>query len=146
MIDSSDLKLSGLYFAAIQILRIAAEWIQESMDELQSTVEDMERLYLSSDLQDATIESFKQNWDSVISRQQRVGVALLARVTRYQVEVESLRDGVSVPTFKFLPVLPYAPSKNLTGFMLTIATAVCWCLSNSYSTRHQSTKQLRLGS
>jgi hypothetical protein len=101
MIDSNDLKLSGLYFAVIQILRIAAEWIQESMDELHSTVEDMERLYLSSDSQDVTIESFKRNWESVISRQRRIGIALLARVTRYQVEVESLRDGVSVLTFKF---------------------------------------------
>ena len=47
MVDTADLSLSELYFTVIQILRISADWIQESMDDLGHMVDDMERLYLS---------------------------------------------------------------------------------------------------
>ena len=48
MIDESDLRLSEFYFTVIQILRIADNWIQESMDDLHRAFWDMERLYVCS--------------------------------------------------------------------------------------------------
>lgn len=108
MVDHRDLALSEFYPVVLQILRIAADWIHESMDSLRWMVDDMERLYFSPNsdrfatflpaeeqAQEAAIEAFKQNWDSVISYQQRLGKALLARISRKQEEVESLNDGVS---------------------------------------------------
>ena len=110
IVDGSDLRLSEFYPAVLQILRIAADWIQESMDDLQWMVDDMERLYFSPDTgrfvtflpledepkaQEATIQVFRQNWESVRSHQQRLGKALLAHITRTQEAVESLKDGVS---------------------------------------------------
>jgi hypothetical protein len=111
MVDTSDLKLSEFYFAVIQVFRIAAEWIQESMDDLRQMVNDMERLYLattpdahfatflpsSTDSCEAMVKVFKQNWESVIEEQQRLGNALLARVAEKVEETKSLRDGVSSP-------------------------------------------------
>jgi len=112
MTDNSDLRLSEFYFAVIQILRIVPEWIQESMDDLQEMAGDMKRLYLSSNAAEAnfatfvpqegepqakrvTIEAFMDDWESVISLQQRMGKTLLARITKLHGEVKSLRDGVS---------------------------------------------------
>lgn len=108
MVDGRDLNLSEFYPAVLQILRIAADWIQESMDDLRWMVDDMERLYFSPrtdrfatflppepKARDAAIEVFRQNWQSVKTYQQRLGKALLDRITRKQEEVESLRDSVS---------------------------------------------------
>ncbi len=109
MVDTSDLRSSEFYFAVIQILRIATDWIQESMDDLGHTVDDMKRLYLASSLNDgfatflppasdareATAEVFRQNWESVIQQQRQLGDALLVRVAKKVEETKSLRDGVS---------------------------------------------------
>lgn len=109
MVDTADLGLSGLYFTVIQILRISADWIQESMDDLRQTVDDMERLYLDSTIdgqfasfcppgsqdRDAAAKVFRENWESVLSHQQRLGNALLLRVAKKMEETKSLRDGVS---------------------------------------------------
>ena len=111
MIDKSDLRLSDLYFAISQILGIAADWIQESMDDLHRTFNDMERLYLNPNSrgQFATfvprewdtaaraiaVERFKRNRERVTSHQRRIGVALLARIAKKQEDVKSRRDGVS---------------------------------------------------
>lgn len=82
------------------------------MDDLRRVVDDMERLYLSpsigeefptfippgsADAQDEAIAVFKQNWESVISQQQRLGTALLTRVARMQDDVRGLRDDVRDP-------------------------------------------------
>lgn len=119
MIDGSDLQLSDFYFTIIQILRIAADWIQESTDDLRCTVGDIERLYFSpittKDFatflpldpsgRDAEIESFKQNWGSVMSKQQRIAATLFSRIAKIQEETKSLRDGVSLTsgTLAFTP-------------------------------------------
>lgn len=108
MVDDGDFQLSGFYSRIIQILRIADEWIQESMDDLRRTVEDIERLYLrpessqfasflpvmaDRDPQAAT-KAFKDSLESMISHQKRIGDSLLARVeTKYR-EVMILRDEV----------------------------------------------------
>ena len=108
MVDDRDLALSEFYPVVLQILRIAVDWIQESMDDLRWMVDDIERFYFSPNTdgfatflpanqqsQEAAIEVFKQNWESVISYQQRLGNALLARIARKQEEVGSLKDSVS---------------------------------------------------
>jgi len=47
MVDGSNLRLSEFYPAVLQVLRIAADWIQESVDDLRWMVDDMQRLYFS---------------------------------------------------------------------------------------------------
>lgn len=123
MVDSSDLILSEFYPVILQVLRIAADWIQESMDDLRWMVDDMERFYFSpntdrfatflpSDPQarGAAIEVFKQNWQSVKSHQQRLGKSLLARIARKQEEVESLKDSVSDNEAEYRATGPRASS------------------------------------
>jgi hypothetical protein len=110
MIDGNDLQLSKFYFTVLQLLRTAAEWIRESMEDLRRTVDDMERLYLvqtvdqgatflpegsDREVRDAAVAMFKQNWESVLAEQNRLGSALLTRIATKQVETKSLRDGVS---------------------------------------------------
>jgi hypothetical protein len=118
MVDTADLVLSESYFTVMQILRISAEWIQESIDDLCRMVEDMERLYLVSAANgqfpgflpvgasesansesavnlDAAANAFRQNWESVIRQQKQLGNALLARIAKKEEETKSLRDGVS---------------------------------------------------
>ena len=114
MVDGNDLRLSEFYPAVLQILLLAANWIQESMDDLQGMVEDMQRLYFSPNThadsyatflpsslvsggQDGAIAVFKQNWDSVKSHQQRLGKTLLTRIARQQEQVKNLKDGVCSP-------------------------------------------------
>lgn len=109
MVDSRDLQLSESYFTVIQVLRIAADWIQESMDDLRRMVEDLERLYISASesgfatflpqdsepsAQEVAKKTFRENWDRVILSQELIGKALLARIKKKQEEVKDLRDGV----------------------------------------------------
>ena len=109
MIDESELRLSEFYFTVIQVLRIADNWIQESMDDLRRMFSDMERLYVCStvddmelatlapltpDARNLAIETFKQNWNVVRSRQKEIGASLQSRIKKREEEVKSLRDGV----------------------------------------------------
>ncbi|KAK0627348.1 hypothetical protein B0T14DRAFT_512466 [Immersiella caudata] len=113
MVDGSDLRLSEFYPAVLQILLIASDWIQESMDDLRWMVDDMQRLYFSLNTRDnfyasflpsgldakdqeAAIAIFKHNWDSVKTYQQRLGKSLLTRIARKQEEVRNLKDGVGL--------------------------------------------------
>ncbi|KAK0652612.1 hypothetical protein B0T16DRAFT_443797 [Cercophora newfieldiana] len=144
MVDGSDLRLSEFYLAVLQILRIAADWIQESMDDLRWMVDDMQRLYFSPNThadsyatflpsgleakkQDASIAIFKQNWDSVKSHQQRLGKALLTRISRKQEEVESLKDGM----FNATTVNEAKKSTQLNHYILvfTVVTIIYLPLS-----------------
>lgn len=118
MVD--DEQLLEFYPVVLQILRIAADWIQESMDDLQWLVDDMERLYFSPNMhadshatflpsnleakgQDAALAVFKKNWESVKSKQQRLAKTLLTRIARKQAEIESLKDAVSLPYSAHFP-------------------------------------------
>lgn len=113
MLDGSDLRLSEFYPAILRTLRIAAEWIKESMDDLRQMVDDMQRLYFSPNThadsyatflpsrldakgQDVAAEVFKQNWESVKSYQQRLGEPLLNRIARTQEQVKNLTDVVGL--------------------------------------------------
>ncbi|KAK4449748.1 hypothetical protein QBC34DRAFT_379809 [Podospora aff. communis PSN243] len=111
MLDGNELRLLEFYPALQQILLIAADWIQESMDDLRWMADDMQRLYFSPNTpsdsyatflpsgfdakdQDAAIAVFKQNWDSVKTYQERLGKSLLARIARKQEEVKNLKEGM----------------------------------------------------
>lgn len=108
MYDSREFQLSEFYFAILQILRIASEWIQESMNDLRRLVDGIENEHFSierkhkitflpdtPETQRSAVKVFKRNWESVISHQERIGVDLLDRISKKREEVESLRDGVS---------------------------------------------------
>lgn len=108
MVDDRDLALSEFYPVVLQILRIAVDWIQESMDDLRWMVDDIERFYFSTNTNglatflpaeqqahEAAIEVFKQNWDSVLSYQKRLGSVLLARISRTRGEVENRSEEVN---------------------------------------------------
>lgn len=108
MYDSREFQLSEFYFAILQVLRIASEWIQESMNDLRRLIDEMEDEHFSierkqkitflpdsPEAQRSAVKAFKRNWESVISHQQRIGADLLDRISKKREEVESLRDGVS---------------------------------------------------
>ena len=114
MFDKPELRLSEFYFAVLQILRIAYDWIKGSMDDLRRLVDDMENnhysveplregrptfLSESPEKQALEIQLFKRNWRSVLSHQQDIGRELLDRISRRQEEVKSLRDGVCLSSF-----------------------------------------------
>ncbi|KAK3359516.1 hypothetical protein B0T25DRAFT_447397 [Lasiosphaeria hispida] len=127
------------------ILRLAADWIQESMDDLCQTVKDIERLYLprtadqiatffpaesDGDTRDAAIEVFKQNWETVILHQQRVGTALLYRIAMKQEECKSLRDGL----FNATSVNEATKSTQLNHYILVFAMVTIFYLPLSFIT------------
>ncbi|KAK0638564.1 hypothetical protein B0T16DRAFT_421359 [Cercophora newfieldiana] len=143
MVDNNDLELSDLYFAVIHILRIAANWIQESMDDLNRMVEDVKRLYLTSaqnefatflpielGSQDAAMEMFNQNWEQVTSLQQRIGMALLARIAKTQEEVKGLRDGL----FNATSVNEATRSTKLNHYILVFTVVTVFYLPLSFVT------------
>jgi len=150
MVDDNDLHLSKFYFTVIQILRIAAEWIQESMDDLRRTVDDMERLYLlqtadrmatflpaaaTNRTRDAYIETFRHNWKVVIEEQERIGTVLLARIAARTLETESLRDGVSLPNISAFKAT-YQPVLTPLHAQLFNATAVSEATKSRQLTRY----------
>ncbi|KAK1753613.1 hypothetical protein QBC47DRAFT_386808 [Echria macrotheca] len=105
LVDDSDLRLSKLYLTIIQLLRIAADWIQESMDDLRSMVKDLKKHYLGdidtqlptflpaaypSVVRQEAIEIFEENWRIVILRQQEIGNKLLGRIAAQQEETNRL--------------------------------------------------------
>ncbi|KAK5651821.1 hypothetical protein OQA88_11590 [Cercophora sp. LCS_1] len=144
MVDSSDLRLSSFYFAVIQILRIAADWIQESIDNLRQTVDDMERLYFSPTAADnfptflpreprepsAAIKTFKQNWDSVMLHQQRSGTALLIRISKLQEETRTLRDS----TLNTTAVNEATKSTQVNNYILVFTVVTVFYLPLSFIT------------
>ncbi len=109
--------MPGRYLAALQTLGIAAKWIQESMDDLQRMVDNIMKespcfslntsqiksfpLSQSQKAQDADIEGFKKNWESVLSYQQHHGNALLARIETMEKELDMLKDFVRTPLSLF---------------------------------------------
>lgn len=113
MYDDSNLGVSEFYFFISHLLRFASDWIRESTHDLRQLVQALEErhftaatdmnsnrvscLFLpdSPEARHATIEIFRQNWEIVLSHQQKLADGLLDRVAKKQEEVKSLRDGVS---------------------------------------------------
>lgn len=99
MIDdvSLGLALSEFYFAAIQLLRIASEWIQAAQNDLDELVSNLRQrmAYLGvPEAEGAAAEAFHYTWDSVTAKQRGLAKPLLARIARKQAELNSLKDGV----------------------------------------------------
>ncbi|KAM7183490.1 hypothetical protein V8F20_012609 [Naviculisporaceae sp. PSN 640] len=145
MIDGSDLQLSEFYFAVSSTLRIAADWIQESMDDLRLTVDDMGRLYFSPRVtpefptfiptenvkeREEALAKFQQTWDNVLSRQRSIGNALLARIDKRQEEIKGLRDGL----FSATAVNEATKSTQLSHYILVFTVVTIFYLPLSFVT------------
>lgn len=102
MFDNDPFQRSKLYFTIIQLLRIASDWIRESMEDLKSLSEHTNHLAKLQSFRDSrsslvTASSGKileQNWKKVIAYQRSIGKPLLDRIERKTEGVKSLRDGV----------------------------------------------------
>lgn len=99
MIDdvSLGLALSEFYFAAIQLLRLASEWIQAAQNDLEALVSNLRQRMGLLGVQDpggAAAEAFNYTWDSVVAHQRDLAKPLSARIARKQAELNSLKDGV----------------------------------------------------
>ncbi|KAH6628897.1 hypothetical protein F5144DRAFT_655576 [Chaetomium tenue] len=145
MVDTADLALLEFYFTVVQILRISAEWIQESMDDLQRMVDGMEQLYFASSSTaegqavnflpeaptaagEAAANMFRKNWNGVILEQQRLGNALLARVAKIEEQTKSLRDDV----FNATAVSEATKSTQLNRYVLVSTIATIFYLPLSF--------------
>ncbi|RWA06817.1 hypothetical protein EKO27_g8294 [Xylaria grammica] len=144
MVDDDGLKLSDFYFSILQILRIAAEWIQQSIEDLHKLVNEIEEATFSvradepsanlgkgvtslpetSDAREAMIEVSRQNWESVISHQKRLANPLLSRIAKKQEEIKSLRDGL----FSATSVSEAAKSSQLNHYILVFAVVTIFYL------------------
>jgi hypothetical protein len=110
MFDKS-FEISRNYFTVLQLLRIFAESIQESMNDLQEMQKEFAFKFpisnLSRDVQLtlAARRVLAENWKTVVALQGDIGKRLLARIDKKTAEVESLRDGVrtaSSPLYLFI--------------------------------------------
>ena len=101
----SEFAVSQFYFTVLQLLRIAHDWIQESVEHLKDLIRFFEKHFepsgrvgsidsTSSEIDQAAAEVSRRNWESVTSHQQQLANSLLARIARKREEVSSLRDGV----------------------------------------------------
>ncbi|KAI0418425.1 hypothetical protein F5X98DRAFT_373899 [Xylaria grammica] len=144
MVDDDGLELSDFYFSILQILRIAAEWIQQSIDDLHKLVNEIEEATFSvrvdepfanlgkrvtslpetSDAREAMIEVSRQNWESVISHQKRLANPLLSRIAKKQEEIKSLRDGL----FSATSVSEAAKSSQLNHYILVFTVVTIFYL------------------
>ncbi|KAI0444365.1 hypothetical protein F4803DRAFT_549171 [Xylaria telfairii] len=147
MVDDDGLELSDFYFSILQLLRMAAEWIQKSVDDLSTVVNDIERWNFSvrvdmprdmfekltflpetGDAKKAMIEVFRENWESVISHQKRLATTLLGRIAKKQEEVKSLRDGL----FNATSVSEVTKSSQLNHYILVFTVVTVFYLPLSF--------------
>jgi hypothetical protein len=99
MFDES-FEISKDYFTVLQLLRIFAECIQQSMDDLRAMQSEFFSQYPTGNLSHcrhlslAARRVLAQNWETVVDSQGEIGKRLLVRIDRKTEEVKSLRDGV----------------------------------------------------
>ncbi|KAN0102633.1 hypothetical protein V8E51_010946 [Hyaloscypha variabilis] len=106
MFDNDPFPRSDLYFTVLQLLRISADWISESLKDLESLAEASQimcEIFTKSPdkrrgRQDPVTVSVRtvleQNWKNVISHQKSLAKPLLERIEKKTEEVKSLRDGL----------------------------------------------------
>jgi hypothetical protein len=106
MFDNDPFPRSELYFTILQLLRISADWISESLTDLESLARTSQRFCEKFTKppderwgrQDPVTVSvctvLKQNWENIISNQKSLAKPLLERIEKKTEEVKSLRDGV----------------------------------------------------
>lgn len=103
MYDDTDtgLALSESYFSILQILRIATDWIQEGMDDLDGVVWHMRNLYASLLKKEggrAVFDAFEESLTKVTSHQHTISKQLITRIEKKSEEINTLRDGVRTTT------------------------------------------------
>jgi len=106
MFDSaeSELSASESYFAILQLLRIAAEWVNESMVHLSQLRNDISKTYpqflreMAKNVDDqeylSAVRANEINWAILTDHQRQLGNGLLARIRRKEEEAKGLRDAV----------------------------------------------------
>ncbi|KAK4032372.1 hypothetical protein C8A01DRAFT_20545 [Parachaetomium inaequale] len=144
MYDDSNLAVSELYFFISQLLRFASVWIRESVDDLHDFVLQLQDQHFSPaekthsphasflpdspEAQRAAIEVFRQNWQSVMSHQQKLADDLLDRIAKKQEEVSSLREGIFTAT----AVSEATKSKQLNHYILVFTVVTIFYLPLSF--------------
>jgi hypothetical protein len=102
--DDILMQRSKFYFSTLQLLRIFSGMISAATEDLENLakssridlncIDEIDNHKPTSEFIRAR-EAAKRNWDAVISHQKKIGSALLDRISKKTVDIESLRDGVS---------------------------------------------------
>ncbi|KAI0386340.1 hypothetical protein F5Y04DRAFT_243875, partial [Hypomontagnella monticulosa] len=89
-------QFSRLYFTVLQLLRIAREWIEGSVNDQKELQDNWLRCQsrLPFKLSSSELAGIEKNWVVVLSNSERRAKGLLDRISRKTEEVESLRDGL----------------------------------------------------
>lgn len=108
MFDNSEFSKSELYSAALQLLRICADWIGEAMHGLETLKDEVESRvreapWNNPDDRDHGVEAdietestcLSEILSSMIEENRKRFQVLLNRIDKKEEEVKSLRDGVS---------------------------------------------------
>lgn len=116
--NSNSMDLSRQYFTALQLLRIATQWIEENHAEWETFCNTLS--WRDSDLNQllklhgyendrSLLESWTKQRNKVTELLKERTKQLTDRINRKIAEVESLRDGVGLlhPSFIRLPVMPF---------------------------------------
>jgi hypothetical protein len=91
-----------LYFGSIQLLRVFSDWIEESREDFEN-LSKYSVIYLNDpvDVDGEKVEIDKKSLISAMEKsaeEQKIRFqALLDQIKKKQNEIESLRDGVSIP-------------------------------------------------
>jgi hypothetical protein len=88
MLDNPPQKLE-LYFAILQLLRMASKWIDEAVVDLESLVED----FNTSTANTAPTAAIS-NWATLVSYQDKIRKDLVKRIEDETKKVESMKNGV----------------------------------------------------
>ncbi|KAJ3529360.1 hypothetical protein NM208_g9794 [Fusarium decemcellulare] len=142
MYDDPHATLSETYWAILQLLRKASDWIEESITNLRELVDIMERTFFSTSLQTDTITLlppsehsqkaaaavFRQDWEVVLTKYHEKGQALLQRISQKKEVVENLREGL----FNATAIQEAAKSKTLNHYIIVFTTVTIFYLPLSF--------------
>ncbi|KAI1472915.1 uncharacterized protein F4812DRAFT_31724 [Daldinia caldariorum] len=123
MFDSS-FKLSRLYFTVIQILRLMAEWIEESASDITQSREHFSSVIHdgSLGLTDEELERIEKNWNTISYKMDSQAKKLNSRIIRKTEEIKSLRDGLFNATS--LRETSKAMALNRAIYVFTVVTII----------------------
>ena len=118
MINDPIQKLA-LLFAISEVLRIASEWIHETMDDLKNLVEDF-----NASTEQISTNFVRSNWQTVLSHQAGMGRELLESIEMTTNQVKSLKDFVCLQPSKKIQPIEYI-------LMCAITTTLVYLTLNS---------------
>ncbi|KAF2276176.1 uncharacterized protein EI97DRAFT_458668 [Westerdykella ornata] len=128
----SGFALSEFYFTVLQLLRVAHDWIQESVEELKNLAGEFEWQYgpdgYLHDHDQEAAEVSRRNWESVMSHQQSLANGLLSRIAKKREEMSSLRDGL----FNATSVREATKSSQLNHYILVFTVVTIFYLPLSF--------------